>query len=173
MTPDTTQGLSLTCTAELPIVATANYLRYGPEGVRRFHPGAPDPPAPHPRHLATQITLKAPDGAVRLHRADLTLHIPPDTDFDLEGATTWQGDFPAARLHILLVWDFYRLYSLLRLSVAALPQDASAAHRDAWEALRAAQVGDTLILEPPLQVFPIDQPALPSETPQGPLTTHS
>ncbi|MFP4322361.1 MAG: hypothetical protein ACLFTK_07900 [Anaerolineales bacterium] len=150
--------LSLTCYAQLPVVAAANYLRYGPQGVRRFHPGAATELAPHPRSLAIALTLKGPRGEAKYHLVRQTLQVPPSTVFDLDGVTTWRGDDPLTGLKIAWVWDFHRLYGGLRLNIQPPAEGAKEAHQRAWEALSTAQAGDKLVIEPPLQVFPVDDP---------------
>lgn len=168
--------LVLTSYAPLQIVQAANYLRYGAAGVRQFGPGAPENPLPHPQRILVNLRLKRGTGTVLLALEEIALHnTTPEKPFDLEGTTIWAGERKAAHLELIWVWDFYRLYSGVRVA-AVLPTEENAAEtwRTVSVALRSLQAGDQMILEARspsgdiLQVYPIDAGAFAVE----PLNKH-
>jgi len=140
----------LTAFAPLPVVPTTNFLRYGGEGVRPFGRGKSE----RPWVLRAIARLKAALGAgeVALPTFDLALH-PPDALPNLAGVNHWVG--VGAGFQLEWVWDFYRLYSGVKLHLKGTPD---AEHRAAWEGLKA---GDHLLMSADLptgaifQVYPI------------------
>jgi hypothetical protein len=170
-----TRWLLLTAYSPLQVVQTTNYLRYGPEGVRQFGPGAPTEPPPRPHAIQITLTFKQAGDKILLSYEDLLL-TPPDAaaPFNLEGTNLWIGKYDQAHLKIWWVWDFYRLFSGLRLLVDLPPEEArqSRAWSTAANTIRNLTAGDQIIIEakskssPILQVYPVDRMAI--ETAQEP-----
>jgi hypothetical protein len=165
----------LTAYAPLQVVQTTNYIRYGPGGVRQFGPGAPAEPLPHPNTIQVTLTIKQAGNKILLSYEDLLL-APPDVTapFDLEGTNMWIGKHDEAHLKVWWVWDFYRLFSGLRLLVDLPPQEMrqSKAWSTACNVIRDLKAGDQIIIEakskssPILQVYPVDRMTI--ETAQEP-----
>lgn len=147
--------------APLQIVQTANYLRFGPNGVRRFGPGTPNTPPPHPHTIHIKITLKQMTGKVVTVFDNLTLRNPDA--FDLEGMNIWSGKHEAAHLHVTWVWDFYRLLSGIRLALdLSRGADAGEAWKTAHESLRSLEAGAKVVVEASslsgdiIQIYPFE-----------------
>jgi hypothetical protein len=157
--------LTLTSFGVLQVVQTSNYLRYGPAGVRRFYPGAPLEAMPHPGIIHVKMTLKQPGSGELVVFPHLHLSIRPP-GFDLGGTNIWVGGDESARLQVSWVWDFYRLFSGVKLRVE-VPSEATDTPEweSAYNTLRTLNAGGQIILEASgsagdlLQVYPIDKTA--------------
>ena len=156
--------LTLTSYSPLQIAQTANYLRYGRYGVRRFGPGAPVEHATHTQTITIMLSLKQATDKILLKIESLTLRNPhPETPFDLEGTNIWVGEQSDAHLQVMWVWDFYRLHSGLQISLELPPEDIQpGTWQEASIALRSLEAGDQVIVEAAsragniLQIYPVD-----------------
>jgi hypothetical protein len=139
-----------------------NYLRYGPEGVRRFAPSASPPPPPlgDKRELNLQLRFKSAGGELRWEPAPIPLKLAA---VDFEGPNRWQGSLVEAKVVIRWNWDFYRLHSQLEVWLA-LDQTPSPAYTAALAALQSLKAGDQAVAFVAgragdiLQVYPVDAP---------------
>ena len=160
--------LTLTGYAPLKVVEASNYLRYGPTGVRRYGPDAPAEPPAHPHTITATFAFKDALGEVKATYEDVTLRDEdPTVPFTMEGTTIWRGGVGIARTTLTWVWDFYRMYSGLRISVRVPKPDADVrlAWRDARNLIESLQPGDKIVVSVStessdiLQVYPVDAPA--------------
>ena len=161
--------LGVSTQTALHVVPTANYLRYGPTGVRRFGPNAGETNAPHPHQITLMLTLKNAHGESLLQYESLQLEdVEPDSPFDLEGTNIWAGKHEEAHLRIIWVWDFYRMFSGFRVDVEIPPEKAtpSDAWKTAYEALQELKPGDQIVVSVQsgsgdiLHVYPVCEPAI-------------
>lgn len=152
--------LTLTAYAPLHVVSTANYLRYGPEGVQRYGPNATSRAPVHPHQVTIHMTVKNIYGEIKFDYPSVLLQdSDPTAPFDLEGTTVWMGS--SSDLQITWVWDFYRMFSGIRLEVKAVdPQN------EARISLQKLQPGDQIIMNVSsksgdiLQMYHVDEPAV-------------
>ena len=162
---NTQRWLALTAYAPLKVVAAANYLRYGPEGVRRFGPNSQEAPPVHPRSIAVEMTIKHWDKPAEKHSLTL-FDSEPDTPFDLEGMNIWIGTGTESHLRVSWVWDFYRMFSGVKLEIEIPTGEVAAPWQQAATMLRELKPGDQIILSAGsrsgeiLQVYPVDDPAV-------------
>jgi hypothetical protein len=99
----------------LDAVGTENYMRYGVAGPRRYLTNSRTEHHPTPRHIQVKVILQNPPNPSR-PIADLVLE---RKDYVPERHTAWQGESTDAQLHLLWVWDFYRITSFLHLRLVA------------------------------------------------------
>lgn len=161
-----TRWLTLTTHAPIRGVQFANYLRFGPRGVRRFGPNTQENHPTHPHTLNLQLTLKRAVSEILLEEKNFLLKHPKA--FDLEGANIWYGEAQAAHLRVVWVWDFYRLFGGFKLAVEVPPSES-----EIWQAtvekMRNIRPGDQIIVGVEsrsgniLQVYPIDHAAFEQE----------
>lgn len=163
-----TRWLTLTVHAPIQVVAFANYLRFGPAGVRHFGPGAEESALAHPHTLTVHLSVKQIGGDTLLNYPDFILqHSRPHEPFDLDGTTIWYGQDEAAHLRVLWVWDFYRLFGGMKLAVEVPPDKGK--WQEVAAAIRKVRPGNQIIAALKsgsgdiLQVYPIDAPAVEQE----------
>ena len=163
--------LSVTAYAPLKVVQTLNYLRFGPQGVRRYGPGMVAHPDDPPQEIRVNLTLKRAGGD-ELVRYDGFILRPLADQIDDNGTTLWMGSLEDAHLHASWAWDFYRLFSGVTLAVEApRPNSRRKAWNTAYKSLRDLAPGDQIIVEAQsrsstvLQVYPVDSP--PAEVDQS------
>lgn len=100
----------------LDSVGAENYIRYGANGPSRYigHTRSERNAAPQrlPVHLALHTTEETPNQTI----AELVLE---RKDHVLERHTLWQGESSDGQLHLLWMWDFYRMTSFLHLRLVA------------------------------------------------------
>lgn len=155
-----TMGLSLVAWTPLQLVQATNYLRYGPQGVRRFGPSAPAKVPRHPLSIEMTLTLKSELGHILLKTEAIRLSTPK---LDTDGVNIWRGEYEKGILLVTWVWDFYRLMSKIHLLAPKFP--LSMPH----EALRNLSLGGKIIAEASsksgdiLQIYPLDQTAQESK----------
>lgn len=161
-----TARLILTAFAPLHVVAAANYLRYGARGVRRFGPGQPSEASQAPSEIKVNLKIKTPDDTLRLDYAKLWLSThEKHSSYGLDGVHIWDGHIENTRLHLAWAWDFYRMYSGVKLALPVPTDDPAPEWLNAYATLQSLQIGDRIILEAHspagdiLQIYPIDQPA--------------
>jgi hypothetical protein len=146
------------------VVAAANYLRFGPKGVRLFGPGSSGTSLTHPRTLTLSLSLKDAAGAVIHEWQQITAHhSTPDKPFDLEGTTTWH--YTSDHVQLTWVWDLYRLYGGIRLA-----SRIAADNKTITDALQKLEPGTKIVATVEsqsgniLQVYPIDRPPFEQES---------
>jgi len=158
--------LTLTLYAPLQVVQTTNYIRYGPHGVRRFHPGADAMLKPHPYSVMLGLLLKKATDKVLYEYPNLTLY--HKENFDLNGVNVWYSELSAEHLQVTWVWDFFRLYSGVKIRVQK-PDPTDKEHFTEWQqtydGLYNVQAGDKAILTAGdiLQIYPIDPDSIQFE----------
>lgn len=166
----TNTWLTITAFGVLHVVPAANYLRYGPSGVRRFHPGAAPEMMPHPGKITVTVTIKPALGGEPTLYPDLSLAIRPP-GFDLQGTNIWTGEDQDSRLHLSWVWDFYRLYSGVKLTVEVPAIEQDTRWNQTHRLLKTLASGAQIIVEHHsavgslLQVYPVDKTAREIHTP--------
>ncbi|MBZ0308897.1 MAG: hypothetical protein K8I82_22710 [Anaerolineae bacterium] len=160
--------LTLTAHAPIQVVAFANYLRFGPEGVRHFGPNTQDTSPPHPHSLMAQLSVKHMGGDTLLDYPDFVMqHSRPQEPFDLDGTTIWYGQDESAHLRVIWVWDFYRLFSGIKIGVEVPASESK--WEDTIQTLRKIQPGNQIVAAVTsrsgniLQVYPVDTPAVEQE----------
>ena len=156
--------LALTLYAPLRPVAASNYLRYGPDGVRHYGPQASEK-LPHPHSIKVDVTAKQAGGKILFEQAGVLLvDQNPGAPFDLEGTVVWMGSLPGANVTVTWVWDFYRMYSGLRIQLdLGDPGTVQELWTRTQEALKSLAPGDQMIVRSGsesgaiLQVYPVDE----------------
>jgi len=158
--------LSVTAYAPLKVVQTLNYLRFGPQGVRRFGPGTPVKPDAPPEEIHVNLSIKQASGG-ELARFENLVMYPLQDGISESKTTVWMVSLEDAHFHASWAWDFYRLFSGVTLAVEAPPpKNRRKAWNTAYRALRDLSPGDQIIVEAPsrssniLQIYPVDGPAL-------------
>ncbi len=138
----------LQASAPLDAVATTNFACYGQAGVPHYPYIMLQPPAPTPSDapptLCAELLLQEAQGHPRLALLDLTLR---QRQADAK-QYVWETFDAQRRLHIVWVWDFFRILSHAVLRVQLPPADATPP--EPWAktlaAMRAARGGDILAL---------------------------
>lgn len=160
-----THALILVGFAPLQIVPTANYLRYGGAGVRRFSPGASGEPNLPAKAIRIGLTLKNVAGDTLWTQTEINFELA--SEIDLSGTNIWNTTVAEHHLTAQWVWDFYRLFSGIKLIVPIPPARAKAPTewRVLHDTLRDIKAGDKIIAEGPtsvgdiLQVYTLDKSA--------------
>ncbi len=140
--------------APLRVVEATNFLRYGPDGVRRYG----RPPQESASSSATAATLRASfawqdaNGHDVLVIEDIALRQAKADD----RAAVWTAYVPAYGLSMAWVWDFYRVLSVVywQFWVGSPPTPGQTAFREALQTLAS---GDGLRLRAALPTGVIDQ----------------
>lgn len=160
-----TRWLTLTAHAPIQVVAFANYLRFGPQGVRHFGPNTQETHPAHPHTLTAHLSIKYIGGDTLLDYPHFLMqHSRPHEPFDLEGTTIWYGQEETSHLRVIWVWDFYRLFSGIKIGVEVPASDSK--WEETIQALRKTQPGNQIIVAVTsrsgniLQVYPVDTPAV-------------
>jgi hypothetical protein len=154
--------LSVTAYAPLKVVQTLNYLRFGPQGVRRFGPGTVARPDAPPGEIRVNLSIKQASGGELIRYDDFVMH-PLRDGIDESNTTLWMGSLDDAHFHASWAWDFYRLFSGVTLAVQApRPNSRRKVWNSAYRALRDLSPGDQIIMEAHtiLQIYPVDGPAV-------------
>lgn len=158
--------LTLTAYAPLKVVTAGNYLRYGPTGVRRFGPNATEKPSQHPHEIEVQVVIKNSGGERLTEYNHVILHdSDPNAPFDLEGTNLWIGMVSEAHLEINWVWDFYRMFSGVKLAIELPEIDGGGVWAEAVSHLRQLKPGGQIVMSVHsasgdiLQVYPVDEVA--------------
>jgi len=142
-----TRWLMVSASAPLDAVATTNFACYGQAGVPRYPYVMLRPSAPAedgPPTLCAELLLRDAQERPRLALLDLTLR---QRQADAK-QYIWETFVAERRLHIVWVWDFFRILSHAVLRVQLPPAELTPA--EPWaqtlEAFRALNAGDTLTL---------------------------
>ena len=134
----------LQASAPLDAVATTNFACYGQAGVPRYPYVTLQPPRPAEETptLCAELLLREAQGRPRLALLDLTLR---QRQADAK-QYIWETFDAQRRLHIVWVWDFFRILSHAVLRVQLPPAETTPA--DPWaktlDAVRAMRPGDIL-----------------------------
>ncbi len=136
--------LMVQASAPLDAVATTNFACYGQAGVPRYPYVTLQTPRPSddPPTLCAELLLRDAQGRPRLALLDLTLR---QRQADAK-QYIWETFDVQRRLHIVWVWDFFRILSHAVLRVQLPPADTTppAPWQHTLDAVRALRAGDTL-----------------------------
>lgn len=164
-----TRWLTLTSDAPLQVVHFANYLRFGPNGVRHFGPHTEEGHLSHPHTLKVHLKIKQVDKVLLEYPNFVMHHSQPNQPFNLDGTNIWYGQNKEAHVRVLWVWDFYRLFGGLKIAVEVPPRQTEKRWETTVEKMRNVRPGDQIIANVDsrsgniLQVYPIDTPAFEQE----------